>query len=62
MLRAQRPEVKAIFISGHVGKEVIELPDPILYKPFDLPELGRKIRSTLDSNSGRDGGTVTPAA
>jgi len=53
MIRAQRPEVKAVFISGHVGKKVIEHPDPILYKPFDLPELGRKIRSTLDSKPER---------
>jgi two-component system, cell cycle sensor histidine kinase and response regulator CckA len=49
LIRAQRPEVKAIFISGHVGKKVIEHPDPILYKPFELRELGRQIRSTLDS-------------
>jgi len=62
MIRAERPEVKAIFMSGHVGKEVIGHGDPILYKPFDLPELGRRIRSILDSKSGRDGGTVEPAA
>jgi CheY-like chemotaxis protein len=62
MIRAQRPEVKAVFMSGHVGKEVTGHTDPILYKPFELPELGRQIRSILDSRSGRYGGTAEPAA
>ena len=59
MIRAQRPEVKAIFISGHLGNDRIEPSDPILYKPFELPELGRQIRSTLDSPAG---GAVESAA
>ncbi|MBO0910644.1 MAG: PAS domain S-box protein [Acidobacteria bacterium] len=62
MIRAQRPEVKAVFISGHVGRETIGHRDPILYKPFDLAELGRQIRSTLDSSSGRNGEKADPAA
>jgi two-component system, cell cycle sensor histidine kinase and response regulator CckA len=62
MIRAHRPAVKAIIMSGHVSQEVEEDLGAILYKPFDLPELGRRVRKTLDAESAPQGDVVDPAA
>ena len=51
IIRRQRPGMKAIYMSGYVDAELRKGNDSILYKPFPLPELGRLVRSILDSNS-----------
>jgi CheY-like chemotaxis protein len=48
-IRAQRPMIKSILMSGYADLDVTENPEDILYKPFEFPELGRRIRSLLDA-------------
>ena len=43
--------VKAIYMSGYVGAQAKQEIENVLYKPFSLPELGRRVRSILDSDS-----------
>jgi CheY-like chemotaxis protein len=50
-IRAHRPDVKAIFVSGYADPDVARDTENILYKPFELPELGRRLRSVLDEPS-----------
>jgi CheY-like chemotaxis protein len=50
-IRAHRPEVKSIFVSGYADQDVAGDTENILYKPFELPELGRRLRSVLDEQS-----------
>jgi CheY-like chemotaxis protein len=50
-IRAHRPDVKAIFVSGYADPDVARDTEDILYKPFELPELGRRLRSVLDEPS-----------
>ena len=50
-IRAHRPDVKAIFVSGFADPDVARDTEDILYKPFELPELGRRLRSVLDEPS-----------
>jgi CheY-like chemotaxis protein len=56
LIRKGRPEVLAIYISGyHQQDETRSELENILYKPFEFPELGRKIRTLLDANTDRQG-------
>jgi two-component system cell cycle sensor histidine kinase/response regulator CckA len=50
-IRSHRPEVKAIFMSGYTDQDLAGDPATILNKPFEFPELGRRLRATLDSDS-----------
>jgi CheY-like chemotaxis protein len=50
-IRTDRPTVKAIFVSGYADQETAETLENILYKPFELPELGRRIRTVLDTGA-----------
>ena len=52
-IRSHRPEVKAIFMSGYTDQDVAAEPAAILNKPFEFPELGRRLRSILDTDSTR---------
>ena len=52
-IRSHRPEVKAIFMSGYTDQDVTGDPAAILNKPFEFPELGRRLRSILDNDSSR---------
>jgi len=61
-IRTHRPAIKAIFISGYVDQDVAEGPERILYKPFDLPELGQRVRSVLDAHSTNAARHLDPAA
>lgn len=61
-IRIHRPAIKAIFISGYVDQDVAEDPERILYKPFDLPELGHRVRSVLDTDSTNAARHLDPAA
>ena len=49
-IRSHRPEVKAIFMSGYTDQDVTGDPAAILNKPFEFPELGRRLRSILDAD------------
>jgi DNA-binding NtrC family response regulator len=47
------PRSRALFVSGHPGKTVVEhsvvkLESNFLQKPFSLKQLGRKVREVLD--------------
>ncbi len=52
-LRAQRPSLRVLFMSGYpyslvAGSETVDLLDSFLPKPFSPSELAAKIRETLD--------------
>jgi len=49
IIRRHRPDIKAIFISGYVDEQAEQDVENVLYKPLPLPELGRQVRSVLDS-------------
>jgi PAS domain S-box-containing protein len=49
-IRTHRPRIKVILVSGDVDQGEGENPDNILHKPFDFPELGRRVRSALDGD------------
>ncbi len=59
-IRSHRPEVKAIFMSGYTDQDVAGDPAAILNKPFEFPELGRRLRSILDSDSTRSAKKAEP--
>jgi CheY-like chemotaxis protein len=50
-IRTQRPTIKAIFMSGYADQTAAADPESILEKPFELPELSRRLRSVLDAGS-----------
>jgi two-component system cell cycle sensor histidine kinase/response regulator CckA len=60
VIQAHRPGIKAIFISGYADQDTENL--EILYKPFEFPELGRRVRSALDDGSESAAHSVDPAA
>jgi two-component system, cell cycle sensor histidine kinase and response regulator CckA len=62
IIRRDRPGIKAIFMSGYLDDKIALDAGKMLYKPFTLPELGRQIRSALDSNSGNAAQRIHPAA
>jgi len=47
-IRQHRPAVKALFMSGCTEDLAADEPAEVLTKPFEFPELGRRIRSLLD--------------
>lgn len=51
-IRGNRPRTKALFISGFADDNPEHQGPSFLQKPFEFPELGRQVRSILDSNSG----------
>lgn len=52
-IRKQRPDIKVIYVSGYADQSSEANLDSILYKPFEFPELGRRVRSVLDADSPR---------
>jgi two-component system, cell cycle sensor histidine kinase and response regulator CckA len=62
VIRTHRPAIKAIFMTGSADQHLAEDPESILYKPFDLPELGRRLRSVLDVDSPNGTHVINPAA
>jgi two-component system cell cycle sensor histidine kinase/response regulator CckA len=48
-IRERRAGIKALYISGG-SQDQMANKDDVLYKPFEFPELGRRVRSVLDSN------------
>lgn len=61
-IRTQRPNIKAILMTGYADQELAEAPESILHKPFELPELGRRLRSVLDPSSEKSRQHFDPAA
>ena len=50
LIRRDRPEILAVYMSGYYPPDDLrEGPDVVLHKPFEFPELGRRIRSLLDA-------------
>lgn len=47
-IRGERPDVKALYISGYTEKIADADAADMLLKPFEFPELGRRVRSILD--------------
>jgi CheY-like chemotaxis protein len=47
-IRRRRPGVKAIFMSGYTDQDLTSNAETMLQKPFDFPELGRRVRKILD--------------
>src|SRR5215467_3868838 len=48
-IRRDRPNIKVLYISGSV-EDLAEAAE-VLHKPFKFTELGRRVRSVLDSES-----------
>jgi CheY-like chemotaxis protein len=59
-IRKQRPEIKALFMSGFTDHEWADKSEPILFKPFEFPDLGRRLRAVFDLNQSR--GPIAGAA
>jgi len=49
-IRRSRPAVKAIFMSGYTDQDPARNGETTLQKPFDFPELGRRLREALDDS------------
>jgi two-component system, cell cycle sensor histidine kinase and response regulator CckA len=47
-IRKTRPNIQAILMSGYVDSEPTFNPETMLHKPFEFPELGRRLREVLD--------------
>jgi PAS domain S-box-containing protein len=50
-IRQQRPGIKALYISGSVDDLASSEPVDVLHKPFNFPELGRRVRMVLESTT-----------
>jgi CheY-like chemotaxis protein len=48
-IREDRPNIKVLYISGST-EDLAEAAE-VLHKPFKFPELGRRVRTVLDSES-----------
>jgi CheY-like chemotaxis protein len=48
-IRKSRPATKAIFMSGYTDQDLASNGETTLQKPFDFPELGRRLREVLDT-------------
>ena len=60
-IRKERPGIKAIFMSGYTNHDIATTFDNILHKPFEFPELGRRVRMVLDAPA-TGNGNLDPAA
>jgi CheY-like chemotaxis protein len=61
-IRIYRPGIRVIFMSGYTDQDMAEDLGNILYKPFELPELGRRLRLVLDVGSTNSARKVDSAA
>ena len=48
-MRAERPGILALFISGYANAHELEADIQVIEKPFTFPDLGRTIRELLDA-------------
>jgi PAS domain S-box-containing protein len=49
-IREHRPGIKALYITASSAGLVANEPDEVLLKPFKFPDLGRRVRTILDSD------------
>jgi PAS domain S-box-containing protein len=61
-IRSYRPAIKAIYMSGYADLDSGVGSENILHKPFELPELGRRLRSVLDAGPPSAADQINPAA
>lgn len=61
-IRSARPMVKALYMSGFADQRASELGAAILHKPFAFPDLGRRVRSVLDSTGEEKGNKADSVA
>ncbi len=52
IIQRERPNMAALFISGYADLGKLEADIPFVEKPFTFPELGERVRSTLDKHKG----------
>jgi CheY-like chemotaxis protein len=52
-IRKTRPDIHAILMSGYIDSETNFRAEAMLHKPFEFPELGRRVREVLDRRSER---------
>ncbi len=50
-IRRHRPAIQSILMSGYADQDAIDYLKNILNKPFEFPELGRRLRTLLDAPS-----------
>ncbi len=62
VIRRRRPEIRAIFMSGYVDEQITQTSENMLFKPFALPELGRRVRAALNASSTNSKRNIDPAA
>ena len=53
IIKSDRPEIRALFMSGYADLPRVDKQVPIVEKPFEFPELGRQVRAVLDRPGGR---------
>jgi two-component system, cell cycle sensor histidine kinase and response regulator CckA len=49
-IQKERPGIAVLFISGYADIEELGVRIPIIEKPFTFPELGKRVRSSLDDD------------
>jgi DNA-binding response OmpR family regulator len=54
-LRRDRPTIRALLMSGFPDSSTMDPSLEIMEKPFEFPELGRRIRSLIDRPTGEMG-------
>jgi PAS domain S-box-containing protein len=47
-IRERRPRAKVLYMSGYAEDLETDISGDVLYKPFEFPELGHRVRSILD--------------
>ena len=52
IMQKERPDMAAVFISGYADLGKLEADIPFVEKPFAFPELGARVRSSLDKHKG----------
>ena len=50
VIQQERPDMAAVFISGYADLEKLGTDIPFVEKPFTFPELGERVRSSLDKH------------
>jgi two-component system, cell cycle sensor histidine kinase and response regulator CckA len=50
-IRKTRPNIQVILMSGYVDTEPLFSAEAMLHKPFEFPELGRRLREVLDQRT-----------
>lgn len=57
-IRKHRPAVTALLMTGYADASIVDGSLETMEKPFEFPELGRRIRTLLDRGAARDTGSA----